>query len=83
MQHENGGLREGPRKEESQSAIKLPILLFPVKNMQTLRQRQREAAISAPEGSAHWPEQLQEPITITDSSEAADSDCSFWSGFTS
>lgn len=64
MQHGNGGLREGPREVESQSAIKLPILLFPVKDMQTLRQSQREAAISALECSAHWSEQLQESITI-------------------
>lgn len=65
MQHEKGGLREGHRKEASQSAIKQPILLFPVKDMWTLRQRQSEAAISALEGSARWSEQLQETIAIT------------------
>ena len=56
MQHEKGGLREGHGKEASQSAIKQPILLFPVKDKQSLRQSQREAAIPALEGSAHWPE---------------------------
>jgi hypothetical protein len=56
MQHEKGGLREGHGKEASQSAIKQPILLFPVKDKQSLRQSQREAAIPALDGSAHWPE---------------------------
>ena len=55
MQHEKGGLREGHGKEASQSAIKQPILLFPVKDKQSLRQSQREAAIPALDGSAHWP----------------------------
>lgn len=34
--------------------------------MQTLRQSQREAGISALEGTAHWPEQLQEPNAVTE-----------------
>lgn len=65
MQHEKGGLREEHGKEASQSTIKQPILLFLVKDMQTLRQRQSKVAISALEGSARWPDQLQEPIAIT------------------
>lgn len=47
-----------------------------VNNTQTLRQSQRETGISALKGSAHWPEQLQEPMAVTQSSKAAASDCS-------
>lgn len=36
-----------------------------VQDMQTVRQREREAAISALEGSAHWPEQLWEAVAVT------------------
>lgn len=36
-----------------------------------LRQSQREAGMSALEDSAHWPEQLQEPMAVTQSSKAA------------
>lgn len=65
MQHEKEGLRERPGKEASQSAIKQSTLLFPVKDIQTLRQSQREVAIRVLEGSTRRPEQLQEPVAVT------------------